>query len=440
MQGMLSEIEKYNSVKIYGQVKAVKGLLMEVVGINKYIAIGSRCRIHCKNKKILAEVISLKDEVAYLQPFTSTEGVGIGNDVEIVSEYQFVYPDISWLGRVVNGIAEPLDNHGELIKGNKSYNVKAQPPPANTRNRIGDKIDTGVSVINTFITCCVGQRMGIFAGSGIGKSLLVAMLAKYAVTDVKVIGLIGERGKEVKEFIEDYMTPEDLQRTVIVVATSDESPLMIKQAASLTMTIAEYFRDIGKNVLCVMDSITRFAQAQRQIGLSVGEPPTTKGFTPTVFSELPKLLERAGPGNKDAAITGLFTVLVEGDDHNEPISDAVRAILDGHIVLDRKIAEEGRFPAVDVLKSVSRALPGCHTKEESEIIKDAKKIISTYQDMEDLIKLGAYKKGSNEEVDRAIEIYPKIMERLNQPLDVRSSLEKDFLDLKELVGKEMHNE
>lgn len=276
--------------------------------------------------------------------------------------------------------------------------------------------------------------MGIFAGSGVGKSVLMSMLARDTECDVAVIGLIGERGREVQEFIEDDLGDEGLARSVVVVATSDESVLMRRQAAYLTMTVAEHFRDKGDNVLCMMDSITRFAMAQREIGLSVGEPPTSKGYTPTVFTELPRLLERAGPGKTGTgSITGLFTVLVEGDNHNEPVADAVRGILDGHVVMERAIAERGRYPAINVLKSVSRTMPRCVPEEYLPILRKAKQLLSTYTDMEELIRLGAYRKGSDPIVDEAILRFDPIEAFLNQNKGEATSLSEGYLQLANLL-------
>ena len=312
--------------------------------------------------------------------------------------------------------------------------LRASAPTAGRRKRLGSKIDLGVRSINTFTTVCLGQRMGIFAGSGIGKSVLLSMMAKYAACDVSIIGLVGERGREVKEFIEDYLGPEGLKRSIIVVATGDESALMRRQAAYMTLAVAEYFRDLGKNVLCMIDSITRFAMAQREIGLSGGEPPASKGYTPTVFAELPRLLERAGTGTNDGTITGLFTVLVEGDDHNEPVADAVRGILDGHIVLDRSIAERGRYPPINILRSVSRSMPDCNTKEENELVQRARGLVATYEEMADMIRLGAYRAGSDPAIDEAIKYRDGLEKFLGQAKGERAEMAAGYASLAKVVG------
>jgi flagellum-specific ATP synthase len=297
------------------------------------------------------------------------------------------------------------------------------PLPAHARGRVGGPVDLGVRCLNTFTTCCDGQRMGIFAGSGVGKSVLMSMLARNTDVDVSIIGLIGERGREVQEFIIEQLGEEGMKKAIVVVATSDESALMRRQAAYLTLTLAEYFRDQGKRVLCMMDSLTRFAMAQREIGLATGEPPTAKGYPPTVFTELPRLLERAGPGLVNSgSVTGLFTVLVEGDDHNEPIADAVRGILDGHIVMERSIAERGRYPAVNVLRSVSRTMPGCVPEDFRPVLSRARELMSVFADMEELIRLGAYRKGSDSKVDRAIALNPALEAFLSQRSDEHTAI------------------
>ena len=277
--------------------------------------------------------------------------------------------------------------------------------------------------------------MGIFSGSGVGKSILMSMIARFSSSEVNVIGLVGERGREVREFIQDYLGDEGLSRSVVIAATSDESPLMRRQAAYMTLAVAEAFRDSGKQVMCMMDSITRFAMAQREIGLASGEPPASKGYTPMVFSELPKLLERAGPGPEGTgSITALFTVLVEGDDHNEPISDSVRGIIDGHIVLDRNIADRGRYPAIDILKSVSRMMPDCNTDDENRIVSKARSLLASYEEMADMIRLGAYRKGSDPKIDEAIVYYSSLEEFLSQDKNEKIKIEEGYQKLTEILN------
>ena len=342
---VIAEIEAIPPHRIYGRVTAVQGLLIEVAGIEQQLAVGGRCRIMARgNRQVLCEVVGFRHDRALLLPLSTLDGIGIGCEAEVAESNPTIMPTMGWLGRVINALGEPIDGLGPLPMGNVPQSIRNAPPPAHLRQRVAGKLDLGVRALNAFLTCCRGQRMGIFAGSGVGKSVLMSMVARYTAADVSVIGLVGERGREVQEFIHDDLGPEGLARSVVVVATSDEAPLMRRQAAYMTLAVAEYFRDQGKDVLCLMDSVTRFAMAQREIGLAAGEPPTTKGYPPTTFAELPKLLERAGPGMKGkGSITGLFTVLVDGDDHNEPIADATRGILDGHIVLERAIAERGRY-------------------------------------------------------------------------------------------------
>ena len=345
-----------------------------------------------------------------------------------------------WAGFPRSDFFHGLDGLGPLPQGAAPYPLRAPPPAAHARDRVGERLDLGVRAMNVFTTCCRGQRLGVFAGSGVGKSVLLSMLAKGATCDVVVVGLIGERGREVREFIEETLGEEGLKRAVVVVATSDEPALKRRQAAYMTMAVAEYFRDQDLEVLCLMDSVTRFAMAQREIGLAAGEPPTTKGYTPTVFTELPKLLERAGPGpmrpdgTTAGPITGLFTILVDGDDHNEPIADATRGILDGHIVMERAIAERGRFPAINVLKSISRTMPACQQPFEREIQKSARQALSAFSNMEELIRIGAYRLGSDASVDRAIELNPALESFLSQSPDDFTALDDAFARLEQIVG------
>lgn len=435
---ILKEIQNMPTAALTGKVKAVKGLLVECTGIEQMLSVGSRCKIQGSlgpNHEILCEVVGFRDEVALLMPFHSLEGIGLGAKVTLTANASSVSPSSAWLGRIVNAMGEPIDGKGPLPGGGIPYSLRADPPPAADRQRVRGKLDLGVRAINTFLTCCRGQRMGIFAGSGVGKSILMSMLARYSQADINVIGLIGERGREVQEFIEDDLGEEGLKRSILVVATSSESALMRKQAAYTTLAVAEYFRDQKQQVLCLMDSVTRFAMAQREIGLSAGEPPTSKGYTPTVFAELPRLLERAGPGLKGSGgITGLFTVLVEGDDTNEPIADAVRGILDGHIVLDRDIAQRGRYPAINILKSVSRMLPDANSEDENSLIMTARRFMATYDNMAELIRLGAYRRGSDPDVDRAMQFHPHLEAFLTQREHESASLEQGYAELANILS------
>jgi flagellum-specific ATP synthase len=419
----------------FGRVDSALGMMVEIAGAQNRLAVGDRCRIQLPQQRTIpVEVVGFRNGKALAMPFADLHGVPPGAKAVFENSAAVLYPHAGWLGRVINGMGEPVDGLGPLHKGPLPQPVKASPPPAHSRQRLGGKLDTGIRTINTFLTCCKGQRLGIFAGSGVGKSTLLSMLARYTAADITIIGLIGERGREVQEFLQEDLGPEGLARSIVVVATGDESPLMRRQAAWTTLAVAEYFRDQGRDVLCLMDSVTRFAMAQREIGLSAGEPPATKGYTPTVFAELPRLLERAGPGAVGSGtITGLFTVLVEGDDTNEPISDAVRGILDGHIILSRAIGERGRYPAIDVLRSVSRALPRCNSDDENRLIKQARRLLASYYDMEELIRLGAYKSGSNPEVDTAIRYYGALEEFLAQGIHEHMGLADGYQELTRIL-------
>jgi len=421
----------------YGRVTSVLGLTLEVAGIEKQLSVGSRCDVIARNgRKVPCEVVGFRNGKAQMMAFGTLDGVGLGCKAIVSSNQPALHPTPAWLGRVVNALGEPIDGKGPLPIGPAACPIRNSPPPASERQRVAGKVDLGVKALNTFVTMCRGQRLGIFAASGVGKSVLMSMLARYTAADVNVIGLVGERGREVQEFITDTLGEDGLARSVIVVATSDEPALMRRQAAYTTMAIAEYFRDRGQHVLCMMDSITRFAMAQREIGLSAGEPPTTKGYPPTVFGELPRLLERAGPGiNGSGFITGLFTVLVEGDDHDEPVADAVRGILDGHIVLERSIGERGRYPAINILRSVSRVLPHCNSDAENALITKARRYMAAYDDMAEMIRLGAYRKGSDSVVDEAIRLNEPLETFLKQKPAERFSLADGYAQLAKVLGE-----
>jgi flagellum-specific ATP synthase len=433
----VNEIARLPEVRIYGRVTAILGMLVEVSGVETRLSIGGRCLLIARGgREVPCEVVGFRNRQTLVMPLGSLDGVGLGCRAEVVASQPSVFPDRGWLGRVVNALGQPIDGKGSLIEGRHGVPLRNQPPPAHTRLRVGAKMDLGVRAINTFLTCCRGQRLGIFAASGVGKSVLMSMMARYTACAVSVIGLIGERGREVQEFIQENLGEEGMARSVVVVATSDEAPLMRRQAAYMTLAIAEAFRDFGLDVLCMMDSVTRFAMAQREIGLSAGEPPTTKGYPPTTFAELPRLLERAGPGTPGrGSITGLFTVLVEGDDHNEPIADAVRGILDGHIVMERSIGERGRMPAINILRSVSRTMPDCNTDAENRLVRRARQLMAAYDDMAELIRLGAYKRGSDPLVDEAIHYNPLLEEFLRQDKRVRSSLDTGYAELAAVLGE-----
>ncbi len=429
-------IELLTDHEVYGRVTKVLGLLVEISGFGSDLSIGSQ--VHLKPGRDLiipCEVVGFKEGHALLLPFGSLEGISLGCPAVIRRTKPLITPDERWLGRVINAFGEPIDGKGPLPQGGHPVPLRNVPPAPHSRQRMGAQLDLGVRAVNTFLATCQGQRMGIFSGSGVGKSVLLSMMARYTKADVSVIGLVGERGREVQEFLEDDLGPEGLKRSVVIVATGDEPALKRRQAAYMTLAVAEYFRDRGRQVLCLIDSITRFAMAQREIGLSAGEPPTSKGYPPTTFGELARLLERAGPGAPgQGSITGLFAVLVEGDDTNEPISDAVRGIVDGHIVMERAIADRGRFPAINVLKSVSRALPKALSDERNAVLRRARQVITAYEDMEELIRLGAYRRGSDPKVDEAIKLYPQLETFLAQHKDENTGIDESFKRLAQIVG------
>ncbi|MFM2041641.1 MAG: H+-transporting two-sector ATPase FliI [Pseudomonadota bacterium] len=432
---IIQEVEAIPAARVFGRVTSVLGMLVEVGGVERRLSVGGRCRVISRGGRVVpCEVVGFRHGRALLMPFGTLDDIGHGCRAEVAEGQPTVNPTQGWLGRVINALGEPIDGKGPLPQGPIPMPVKASPPPAHARKRVGAKVDLGVRALNTFLTLCRGQRMGIFAGSGVGKSVLMSMLARYTDAGASVIGLIGERGREVQEFLEKDLGEEGLARSVVVVATSDEPPLMRRQAAYMTLTVAEYFRDQGQDVLCLMDSVTRFAMAQREIGLSAGEPPTTKGYPPTVFGELPRLLERAGPGTGQGSISAIFTVLVEGGDMEEPIADAVRGILDGHIVMERRIAERGRFPAINILRSVSRTMPHCNTEGQNALVTRARQLMATYADMEEMIRLGAYRRGSDPRVDEAIHYAQALETYLKQRIEERSDLATGYAELAAILG------
>ncbi len=434
-RSLIADIDRLSGIHVFGRVAGVQGMLIEAGGIQRQISVGDRCHVVARDgRRVPCEVVGFRQNRALLMPFQAVDGIGLGCTTEVQDAKTMIYPSPQWLGRVLDAFGRPIDGHGVVPSGDRACPIRNTPPPAHARQRVSGKVDLGVRAVNTFLTMCRGQRMGIFAGSGVGKSSILSMMARHTSCDVSVIGLIGERGREAREFIEDDLGEEGMKRSVLVVSTSDESPLMRRQAAYMTLAVAEYFRDQGADVLCMMDSVTRFAMAQREISLSAGEPPASKGYTPTVFAELPRLLERAGPGTGKGSITGLFTVLVDGDDHNEPIADAVRGILDGHMVLDRAIADRGRYPAINILRSVSRVMPGCDNEEEFALVRRARKLLSTYEDMAELIRLGAYRKGTDPAVDEAVHYYPLIEEFLSQRKSEANSLAESYAKLAEILG------
>lgn len=422
------------ATRIVGKVRAIVGLTLTVGGLEAAAGIGSRCRVFGSNGVTLGEVVGAQGRDLSLLPFGSWDGVAVGDRVELLEHEDIVFPDQSWIGTVVDALGNPLSNLGRVRRPRRKSSFRARSPSAFERKQVGVKLETQIKCVDIFTPICQGQRMGVFAGSGVGKSTMMAMLARNTDAEVIVIGLIGERGREVQQFIQEDLGEEGMARAVVVVSTGDEAPLLRKQAALTTTRIAEHFKAQGKQVLLLLDSVTRFAMAQREIGLARGEPPTLRGYPPSVFSELPQLLERAGPGRKgEGDITSLYTVLVDGDDFNEPIADAVRGIVDGHLVLDRRIAEQGRFPAIDIQRSLSRMLPGCHSPEEFEIVRTARSALSRYVDMEDLIRLGAYREGSDAKTDEAIRFFHKASTFLSQRRGETMSAQQSFAEMYRMI-------
>lgn len=411
-----------------GKVKKVIGLTVEVEGIKTFV--GNLCTIYNQhNNPISCEVVGFRDDEVILMPLGELVGIGPGCKVVCNGTPCSVRCSDELLGKVLDGIGNPIDE-SHILSGER-YSLFNQPPDPLKRRRIKDIIPTGIRAIDGFITCGEGQRIGIFAGSGVGKSTTLGMIAKTADADVNVIALIGERGREVLDFIERDLGAEGMKKSVVVCATSDKSPLVRLKGALTATSIAEYFRDQGKKVILMMDSVTRFAMAQREVGLAIGEPPAQKGYTPSVFAELPKLMERTGISDK-GSITAFYTVLVDGDDFNEPIADAVRSILDGHIVLSRDLSHKNHYPAIDVLNSVSRLMNDICEDEHKLVSSHARDIMATYKEAEDLINIGAYEIGSNKNIDLSIEYINKINEYLRQGVNEKTSFDENIINLKNI--------
>ena len=438
----LAALHELSAIRLEGRVAGVSGLAVEVGGLSHHLSVGDRIALSSRHgHDVPAEIVGFRGGLAQAMTYGPAEGLGPGSAALAAlptpgaTHGATLAVADGWIGRIIDPLGRPLDGRCKLPHGPVPMPVRAPPPPATRRARLGERLDLGVRVLNTFATCRRGQRLGLFAASGVGKSTLLAMLARHTACDVAVLALVGERGREVREFVEDDLGPGGLARAVVVVATSDTPPLLRREAAYAAVTVAEYFRDQGKSVLLLMDSVTRFCLALREIGLSAGEPPATRGYPPSVFAELPRMLERTGPGlelpgRPAGHITALFTVLVEGDDHNEPVADAVRGLLDGHVILDRRIGEGGRYPAVDVLRSLSRAVPGCNSESENALTRRARGILALHAEMADLVRLGAYRSGSDPAVDEAIAVAPRLEAVLRQSREERASLADSFAGLR----------
>jgi len=426
-----SALGRSSAVVAMGRVTKVAGFVAEADGPASQL--GSICHIYPAGSlpRVQAEVLGFRDNRVLLVPLGEIRGIAPGNRVVASDQGASIGVGEGLLGRVVDGLGNPIDGKGPILS-KIDYPLYANPIKPLLRKRIEQPLDLGIGAINGVLTVGCGQRMGIFAGSGVGKSVLLGMIARNTSADVNVIALIGERGRELNDFIQKELGEEGLKKSVVVVATSDNLPLIRMRGAFIATAIAEYFRDQGKHVMLMMDSVTRFAMAQREVGLAAGEPPTTKGYTPSVFTMLPKLLERAGTSSNDGTITGLYTVLVEGDDMNEPIADAVRSILDGHIVLSRDLAEQNHYPAIDVLGSISRVMTDIASLEHRECANRLKQILATYKKAEDLINIGAYVAGSNPKIDYAIQMIEKVNEYLRQGIQENEGLDESITKLEEM--------
>ena len=430
-QRLIRAVETADSIRIRGKVNQVVGLVIETNG--PPVSIGEFCRIDGAGttSSIHSEVVGFRENKVLMMPLGEMQGIAPGSRVTAMDEPFAVRVGEDLLGRVLNGLGEPIDGKG-AIWGSQKRPASNAPPDPLARQRIREPLGTGIRAIDALITCGKGQRTGIFSGSGVGKSVLLGMLAQGSDADVNVIALIGERGREVRDFLERDLGPDGLARSVVVVATSDQPALVRIKGAQVATAIAEYFRDQGLDVMLMMDSITRVAMSQREVGLAIGEPPTTRGYTPSTFAMLPRLLERAGMGEQ-GSITGLYTVLVEGDDMDEPVADAVRSILDGHIVLSRRLASQGHYPAIDVLESVSRVMVDVISPEQFTRANEVKEVLVTHREAEDLINVGAYQRGNNDRIDFAIDHIDPINTFLRQGVDERTDFAQSASRMMELL-------
>lgn len=428
-------------LSVFGEVVAARGPLLEVAGLHGLAPVGTLCRVETA-PPVAGEVIGFRDGAHRIMLYGKADGIAPAMRVRLVGS-EAPRPDERWLGRIVDGFGRPLDAavHGPLPPGETAAPLLAAAPRATDRRAVGPRLESGTHVFNTFLPLCRGQRLGLFAGSGVGKSTLLAHLAGRAAIDVAVIGLIGERGREVREFVDRTLGPDGLARSIVVVATSDDPPLLKRRALYLATALAEHFRDRGRQVLLLVDSLTRFAEAHRDIAMAAGEPPSARSFPPSTFAQLAQLVERAGPGREHAAngdITALYTVLVQGSDQEEPLADAVRGLLDGHVVLEREIAERGRYPAIDVLRSVSRTLPFCATAEENALLQQARRRMTLHREMETMLRLGAYRRGTDADTDTAIASHQPL-EQFLATGNARPSIAESFGLLKTILAQTASN-
>ncbi|MFB2594951.1 FliI/YscN family ATPase [Paracoccus sp. p4-l81] len=431
LAALAGDISGLSAMRIWGRIYAILGGTVEIKGLSDHAAIGDRVLIVTgSGRRIGAEVVALRDRITTVLPEGSADGVAVGNRARLIGALE-IAPHDSWIGRILDPSARPLDGQ-PLRRGGMARPLRASPPPAATRQRLGARLDTGLAVFNTLLPLVRGQRIGLFAGSGVGKSSLLAQMARGLTADLVVIALVGERGRELREFVETVLGPEGMRRAIVVVATSDQPALVRRRCALTAITIAEHFRDRGLHVLFLADSVTRFAEAHREIAVAGGEAPSLRGYPPSTSGAIMTLAERTGPGPEGAGdITAVFTVLVAGSDMDEPVADILRGTLDGHVVMDRAIAERGRFPAIDVLRSVSRSLPGAASDAENALIAQARRLLGVYAGAEMMVRAGLYTPGADPVVDRAIAVWPALDAFVGETGDVAAS----FARLAECLGE-----